>query len=414
MENINRFNDIINYIEDNFEKEIEIDVMAKAAQMSVYEFRRIFSFVAGVPVSEYIRKRRLSAAAEELMSGEKTVTEVALKYGYDSASSFSRAFKAFHGIAPTEISKSGSTINMYTRIGFDFSVKGGWVVDQQSMETIHSSYLIAHGMGISVEDATGEVEVAESGVYNIWVRTRDWTAVWNVKDSAGKFKLLVDGRETEHILGTNGAEWGWQKAGEVELSCGIHEIGLRDLTGFNGRCDAIYMTTGSENPSDDIDSMRQRLSWKEVKDGGEYELIVAGGGIAGICTALSAIRGGVNALLIHDREVLGGCNSSEVRVCMGGLINLPPYPKLGDVVKEIAPVMGTPAKYDSRYFEDDRKLFAFEASNAEKSVVFNECVTGIEKSGDNITAVITTNVITGAKTRYKAKLSAVGGVFKAS
>lgn len=125
MENINRFNDIINYIEDNFEKEIEIDVMAKAAQMSVYEFRRIFSFVAGVPVSEYIRKRRLSAAAEELMSGEKTVTEVALKYGYDSASSFSRAFKAFHGVAPTEISKSGSTINMYTRIGFDFSVKGG-------------------------------------------------------------------------------------------------------------------------------------------------------------------------------------------------------------------------------------------------------------------------------------------------
>ena len=286
------------------------------------------------------------------------------------------------------------------------SNKGGWVVDQQSMETIHSSYLMAHGMGIPVEDATGEVEVAESGVYNIWVRTRDWTAVWDVKDSAGKFKLLVDGRETEQILGTNGAEWGWQKAGEVELSCGIHEIGLRDLTGFNGRCDAIYMTTGSENPSDDIDSIRQRLSWKEVKDGGEYELIVAGGGIAGICTALSAIRGGVNALLIHDREVLGGCNSSEVRVCMGGLINLPPYPKLGDVVKEIAPVMGTPAKYDSRYFEDDRKLFAFEASNAEKSVVFNECVTGIEKSGDNITAVITTNVITGAKTRYKAKLFA--------
>ena len=110
------------------------------------------------------------------------------------------------------------------------SNKGGWVVDQQSMETIHSSYLMAHGMGIPVEDATGEVEVAESGVYNIWVRTRDWTAVWNVKDSAGKFKLLVDGRETEQILGTNGAEWGWQKLSFHAEYMKLDFATLRDLT----------------------------------------------------------------------------------------------------------------------------------------------------------------------------------------
>ncbi len=291
-----------------------------------------------------------------------------------------------------------------------FLEKGGWIVDQQSMESIHSSYIMAHGLGVPVEDAVTEINIAEDGEYYIWALTRDWTSVWGVKDSAGKFNLIVDGKSTGETLGTNGPKWAWQFAGKVRLRSGIHELRLHDLTGFNGRCDALYFTTDSEKPSDDIndvDDMRRQLSWKEIQQCDEvYDLIVAGGGAAGICTALSAIRSGLSVLLIHDRGVLGGCNSSEIRVCMGGKINLPPYPNLGNVVKEIAPVMGDPSIFKEEYYEDNRKLLAFEASGGDYKIALNECVTDTEMCGKNITAVITTNTLTGIKKRYNAKLFA--------
>lgn len=195
---------------------------------------------------------------------------------------------------------------------------------------------------------------------------------------------------------------------EIFYRSGTHTLALHDLTGFNARCDAIYFTTSSNKPSDDIseiDKLRKRLNWKEIQTcSEEYDLIVAGGGVAGICTALSALRSGVRVLLICDRGVLGGCNSSEIRVCMGGITNLPPYPNIGNVVKEIAPVMGAPTLFSAKYYEDNRKLFAFEASGGNYSIAFNECVTDVETSGSSITSVITTHTLTGAKKRYSAKL----------
>lgn len=211
-----------------------------------------------------------------------------------------------------------------------FQEKGGWIVEQQSMETLGSAYLMAHGMGIPVRDAKHTLTVEEDGLYNVWVRTRDWTAVWNVKDSAGTFQLLINGECLPVILGTNGEEWSWQKAGAIELGKGQYELSLHDLTGFNGRVDAIYFTTNEGIPSEDISRMRQRLNWKEIVDQDEeYDLIVVGGGVAGTCLALSAIRAGCKTLLLHDRGVLGGCNSSEIRVCMGGEIKYPPLYEYG-------------------------------------------------------------------------------------
>lgn len=288
--------------------------------------------------------------------------------------------------------------------------KGGWVVDQQSMETIHSSYIMAHGMGIPVADAT-DIFDAEAGEYNVWALTRDWTAVWNVKESAGKFNIAVNGKTLDNVLGTNGADWDWQFAGKVALNDGKNTIALHDLTGFNGRCDAIYLTTSDARPSgdmNDIDRMRRRLVWKEIRDTGEeFDLIVVGGGIAGICTALSAVRSGVKTCLINDRSVLGGCNSSEIRVCMGGMINLPPYNNLGNVVREIGPVMGDPSIFGAEYYEDDRKRLAFESRRrgyGGYKLLYNERVTDIDMDGEKITAVICTNTITGHKTKYHTKL----------
>ena len=287
-----------------------------------------------------------------------------------------------------------------------FKEKGGWVIDSASMETIHSAYLMAHGMGSPVEDAFTDFEIADDGAYSIYALTRDWTAVWDVKDSAGRFTIKLDGTELSEILGTNGKDWAWQFAGKIPLKKGTHSISLHDLTGFNGRCDAIYITSSDEAPDSDIfsiDKMRRELNWKEIQDYPKaFDLVVVGGGIAGICTALSALRSGVNVALINDRPVLGGCNSSEVRVCMGGMIHLPPYPALGNIVKEIAPVMGHPTKYIKEYFEDSRKLFAFEVfqgENADYKIFLNEAVTDTERDGNRITAVICTNTLTGQKTR---------------
>ena len=85
-----------------------------------------------------------------------------------------------------------------------FEEKGGWVTDTASMELIHSSYLMAHGMGVPVADATGSFEIEEGGKYSVWALTRDWTSVWGVKDSAGKYTIKIDGEELETVLGTNG------------------------------------------------------------------------------------------------------------------------------------------------------------------------------------------------------------------
>ncbi|MBE6693504.1 MAG: AraC family transcriptional regulator [Ruminococcaceae bacterium] len=119
------FENCIEEIENNLAGEIDIERLAKMAKLSVYEFRRIFSFVAGLPLSEYIRKRRLSLAIFDLMDTEASITDIAAKYGYDSSSSFSRAFRDFHGISPSDVKKGNCRFNLMTRITAEIVLQGG-------------------------------------------------------------------------------------------------------------------------------------------------------------------------------------------------------------------------------------------------------------------------------------------------
>ena len=111
-----------------------------------------------------------------------------------------------------------------------FSQMGGWLVDQQSMDQMGSPFLLAHGLGMPVEDAQTVVNIENPGDYYVWVRTRDWVAPWKVKGSPGKFQLLINNQPLEAAFGTEGAEWNWQKGGKVKLFKGENSIALHDLT----------------------------------------------------------------------------------------------------------------------------------------------------------------------------------------
>ena len=124
-----------------------------------------------------------------------------------------------------------------------FEEKGGWVLDQQFMDLMGSPYLMAHGLGKPVADAKTDIDIPEDGLYYVYVRTFNWTSPWTDKEGPGKFKILVDKKQLSNPVGCTGNQWEWQPAGQLKLKKGAHKIALHDLTGFNGRCDAIYLTT---------------------------------------------------------------------------------------------------------------------------------------------------------------------------
>ena len=296
-----------------------------------------------------------------------------------------------------------------------FDRLGGWVVDTQSMERIGSAYVMAHGMGIPVADAETVCRVPQAGEWTVWARTRDWTAPWKRGTPAGRFQVGLDGALLPGILGTNGEEWGWQRAGAATLAAGETRVSLHDLTGFNGRCDALCLTTDAAAPPPDepaaLAAFRRQMAGVEVEDDpAQYDLAVAGGGIAGICAAVAALRTGSRVLLVQDRAVLGGCNSSEVRVGLGGFAHAEPYPNLGNVVTEIAPVFGGSGTYDGEAYEDSRKAGIFRLQRPDSyRLALNERVVAVERSPEDpnrIAAIVTRHARTGAERRYRARLFA--------
>lgn len=124
MDWIVRLNSAINYIEEHLTGEIDYDELARVACCSVYHFQRMFTYMAGVPLSEYIRRRRMSLAAVELQSGDEKIVDIALKYGYTSPTAFNRAFQSIQGIAPSAAKKEGVSIKSFPPISFKITVKG--------------------------------------------------------------------------------------------------------------------------------------------------------------------------------------------------------------------------------------------------------------------------------------------------
>lgn len=122
---IEKLESVLDYIETNITSDIDLNNLASQMNLSVYEFRRIFSFVVGCPISEYIRKRRLSLAALEIMTSDKVdLLKISEKYGYSNQSAFTRAFSEQHGVSPTACMNGKSEINIFTCPKFKLTISG--------------------------------------------------------------------------------------------------------------------------------------------------------------------------------------------------------------------------------------------------------------------------------------------------
>ncbi len=197
-----------------------------------------------------------------------------------------------------------------------FQEKGGWLVDPQFVEQMGSPYLLAHGLGEPVGNAHTMAEFKSGGNYHVWVRTKNWVpGNWA---PPGRFKVKVASETLKPEFGQL-PEWGWEYGGEVNIPKGNVKLELVDLTGFDGRCDAIYFSKEKQAPPsalEDQSEWRLKVTRKPARPEKTltFDYVVVGGGIAGCASAIAAAEQGLKVALIHDRPVLGGNASSEIRV----------------------------------------------------------------------------------------------------
>ena len=306
-----------------------------------------------------------------------------------------------------------------------FNDKGDWTLEQQFVLQMGSSYLMAHGLGTPLaKDAKTEINIPEDGDYRLWVRTKNWTAFWSEGKTPGIFQVLVDGKagpsefgigkmpldvkagidfpddiDTSREARAERAQWYWQKGETYHLTKGSHSIALHDLMGLDGRCDAIILTSTDEVPGDSLEDYRALrealLGLGKPEDKGNYDFVVIGAGMSGLCAAIAAARLGLKVALVQDRYILGGNNSSEVRVGLGGQINMPPYPSLGYILNEIGPDRIGNArgahhyqdwkKWDVIAAEPNISLFAgYTVVNAEMKDGKIVAVTAVEATNQNL------------------------------
>jgi hypothetical protein len=292
-----------------------------------------------------------------------------------------------------------------------FADPGGWVIDTQFIEIMGSPYLMAHGLGEPVKDATTTVRFPGPGNYRVWVRTKDWVARWDAPGAPGRFQVLVDGQALKETFGTRGARWHWHEGGTVQVRGSQATLALRDLTGFNGRCDAILFSDDpSFIPPDDATVMaawRKRLLGLPANpiEEGPFDLVVIGGGYAGTCAAISAARLGCSVALIQNRPVLGGNGSSEIRVWPMGRTRLGLYPHLGEIVEELA--LNTPklSPGTAEEFHDENKV---DVVGGEKNIrlFLNTHAYAVEMKDGRIAAVLALDTRTSQVRRFAGRLFA--------
>ncbi|WP_226669558.1 AraC family transcriptional regulator [Metabacillus litoralis] len=183
MEGLQRMNDSLHYIEGNLDSTLQIEEIAKIACMSKFHFQRMFQMVTGFTVAEYIRKRKLTLAAQELIHANVRVIDVALKYGYESPESFSKAFRKAHGISPIEVRKTGSNIKAFPKLSFQIQLKGE---QEMNYKIVHKDEFIVSGKGTKVTMGENNKEIP---------------LFWNTINRSGLTKTLATHADEMGLMG---------------------------------------------------------------------------------------------------------------------------------------------------------------------------------------------------------------------
>lgn len=281
-----------------------------------------------------------------------------------------------------------------------FDDLGGWKLDTQHYQQMGGCYLLAHGMGKPVANASTSVDVTEAGTWHVWVRNRDWCkGDWQ---SPGRFRVHVNGAPLKTVFGEADEDWHWQHGGSVEVAqAGKIQIALEDLTGFDGRCDAIFLSreAAPQLPNEDLADL---AAWKDQVSGraglsiaeSNFDVVIVGGGMSGCGAALAARSQGLKVALIQDRPIFGGNASEEVRVHTLGI-----HGYGTDILKQIDTVHYPNG--DALAKADQKKR---EASMAASGVDLfaGHIACGLEKKDGKIASVEARDARTGVMRRFRA------------
>lgn len=170
MEWIERMSATLDYIESHLDDDILYDEVAKIACCSMHQFGRVFSYIVGISLSEYIRRRRLTLSALDLQCGNVKVIDVAMKYGYNSPDAFTRAFVGMHGVTPSEAITIGVKLKAYPRITLHISIKGDVEMEYriEEKQDINLVGLVRQIKRQSANTIANDWKEAAGEVWNIW------------------------------------------------------------------------------------------------------------------------------------------------------------------------------------------------------------------------------------------------------
>lgn len=291
-----------------------------------------------------------------------------------------------------------------------FDNYGGWLTDAQFMDQMGSPYMLAHGLGEPVKDASTTIDFPQTGKYKIFVRTRDWVAPYG----PGQFEILINNKPLKTTFGDKGnGEWFWQDGGNISVTNKTVAISLHDKTGFDGRCDAILFVRNAPanyTPPADLTGLKKlRAQVNGVglnpDNAGNFDLVVVGGGFAGICASVAAARLGLKVALIQNRNIVGGNASSEVRVNPIRKAGLPPYTHNADIVNQLLHPQDQKSYSEDLVDTDAKRL---EVVTAEKNITLflNTHANKVEMKEGRIVAIVAQNVKTGKTLRFTAPLFA--------
>ena len=288
-----------------------------------------------------------------------------------------------------------------------FEDYGGWTLDGQFVDQMGSSYLMAHGIGNPVKNARTTVALPETGDYKVFVRTMNWVPGF----LPGEFEIHIAGMELKGFLKPqDGREWKWYEAGSFRADNHKVDITLKDMTGFNGRCDAILLVKDARqdfmppnNPKQLADFRDKLLNNSKIsEDQGNFDMVVIGGGFSGICSSVAAARLGLKVALIQNRPVLGGVASSEIKVNPIGKTNFPPYPKNAEIVNELLHP-GAQKSY-TNLSETDKKRMNVVTKEKNISLFLDTHASSVETRKNRITSVSAINLKTNKKYKFQAPL----------